>query len=559
MQFQGLDEADQLSGDLFLPEPPAWLEEGSQSQGYDGRQQMETTTTWSNDWMGTTASDTSAHLTSISPSAHPLQSSREPSWWSPVTSHALGGHSVTVPGISLSVTRTLPRRRSKYTLRRSRSGRAVAIPKAQTSQDDQQPLPMQRWRNSPPEDEPTPFAAIANSISQIHPRSHDRARNISDQSSPRSSPHDRGPSSAASLENDASSTSTQSARSFDSARSGRSARSSKAKASAGQSRRKADASISRTFQCTFCCDTFRTRYDWTRHEKSLHLALADWQCAPPDGIVATPTTGQPRCIYCHSFETGAGHLSSHGHYACRLGSAPPPTFKRRDHLFQHLRLVHHIENVPCKDDWKATAPMISSRCGFCDMRLSTWDERCEHLSAHFRQGKTMADWQGDHDFEPHIEACILHALPPYLIASEAKSLVPYSATSTESRDHMKQIYSQIETLSGSTGSPNIAATYSNHTTDVPTPEEMTAVDTPPPSQRTFRPESLAFADRLALHLSRYARQQVANGVMPSDAMFQQEARRAMYDDDDDWNQTIADNAFWLERFRLNGGWDGSGA
>ncbi|KAF2224788.1 hypothetical protein BDZ85DRAFT_84460 [Elsinoe ampelina] len=146
MQFQGLDEAGQSSGDLFLPDSPAWLEEGSQSRGYDAQQQVMTTTTWPNKWTGTTASDTSAHLTSINPSAHPLQSSYEPSWWSPVTSRALDGSSVPVPGVSLSAPKTLPRRRSKYTLRRSQSGRAVAIPKAQTSRDDQQPLPMQRWR-----------------------------------------------------------------------------------------------------------------------------------------------------------------------------------------------------------------------------------------------------------------------------------------------------------------------------------------------------------------------------------------------------------------------------
>lgn len=27
----------------------------------------------------------------------------------------------------------------------------------------------------------------------------------------------------------------------------------------------------RTYQCTFCTETFKTKHDWQRHEKSLHL------------------------------------------------------------------------------------------------------------------------------------------------------------------------------------------------------------------------------------------------------------------------------------------------
>lgn len=29
----------------------------------------------------------------------------------------------------------------------------------------------------------------------------------------------------------------------------------------------------RLFQCTFCTDRFKSKYDWSRHEKSLHLSL----------------------------------------------------------------------------------------------------------------------------------------------------------------------------------------------------------------------------------------------------------------------------------------------
>lgn len=33
----------------------------------------------------------------------------------------------------------------------------------------------------------------------------------------------------------------------------------------------------RRYQCTFCTDTFKTKYDWRRHEITLHLSLEQWQ------------------------------------------------------------------------------------------------------------------------------------------------------------------------------------------------------------------------------------------------------------------------------------------
>lgn len=47
--------------------------------------------------------------------------------------------------------------------------------------------------------------------------------------------------------------------------------------------------------------------------------------------------------------------------------------------------------------WKVETLEAPSRCGFCDRRLATWRERADHLARHFHQGKTMADWRGDHN------------------------------------------------------------------------------------------------------------------------------------------------------------------
>jgi hypothetical protein len=61
--------------------------------------------------------------------------------------------------------------------------------------------------------------------------------------------------------------------------------------------------------------------------------------------------------------------------------------------------------------------------------------------------------------------------------------------------------------------------------------------------------TVAFADILSRHLSQFARYHLNQGVVPSDAMFQCEARRVLYNDEHDtWNTTIADNPDWLNAF-----------
>jgi hypothetical protein len=54
---------------------------------------------------------------------------------------------------------------------------------------------------------------------------------------------------------------------------------------------------------------------------------------------------------------------------------------------------------------------------------------------------------------------------------------------------------------------------------------------------------------LILHLRHYAQEQARLGVASTDEMFQQEARRLLFDSDDPWNQTIADRPEWLAVFR----------
>lgn len=44
--------------------------------------------------------------------------------------------------------------------------------------------------------------------------------------------------------------------------------------------------------------------------------------------------------------------------------------------------------------------------------MDTWDARVHHLAAHFKAGKTMADWKGDWGFTADILALVENAIPP---------------------------------------------------------------------------------------------------------------------------------------------------
>ncbi|KAJ4338741.1 hypothetical protein N0V87_003656 [Didymella glomerata] len=211
------------------------------------------------------------------------------------------------------------------------------------------------------------------------------------------------------------------------------------------------------------------------------------------------------------------------------------------HLVQHLRLFHGIETLPLIEDWKVNLPPISSRCGFCNARLSSWDERVNHLAAHFRQGKTMADWTGDHGFDATTSTRVACALPPYLLADDSRSLVPFSATNPASRDHFNQMLSLLD-QEGMLSSQSQNQTGASGLNVMALPK-LVENDTP-----------YMFADVLAQHLSQFARNNIMKGIMPTDEMFQREARRVAFGDEDGWNQTLADNREWLKSWKQQEDW-----
>lgn len=429
-------------------------------------------------------------------------------------------------------THTLPRRRSKYVLRRSGNTTSpITIPNISGSpyQSGAQSLAIQRWQNSPPEDEAASLSAIrnaldkkANTMSPLNsrPPSREAFRKY------------RVPSSTTSLDSAASETSLRSA---NSGNSGTSQTRRRGRVTKSRSKAKAKAvglTSDRIFKCTFCCDTFKHKYDWSRHEKSLHLNMEEWICTPHGGSVVLPLTGRVHCAYCSALDPTPEHLQQHNHSACLEGRSTPRVFRRKDHLVQHLRLVHGLETLPLIDDWKVESTPVKSRCGFCDLTMSSWEERTDHLAAHFRQGKTMADWTGDHGFEPAIMARLTNAFPPYLIAAQSTTLIPFSATDPAALDHTNQLLSRIELEASCANCPT-------HDDQVPEARAAFSNEALPTQQEI---DTTVFADILSRHLSRFAREQMRLGIVPTDEMFQRESRRLLYyDEDDNWNQTVSED------------------
>ncbi|KAI8660116.1 hypothetical protein NCS57_00988000 [Fusarium keratoplasticum] len=283
--------------------------------------------------------------------------------------------------------------------------------------------PLQRWVDSPPEDEPAAVTAIARAVSSARPLSGSTSpyTRLSRTPSVRSGETSRSSS--------ISSVNSYTSRSSFGLNELFSRGSSRRRRRAYKEERRSLATPRKAFQCTFCTETFRAKHDWQRHENSLHLPLERWVCSPegPRGLKGQDTC----CVFCGQIDPDDAHVESHHYSACRNRPIQERTFNRKDHLNQHLRLVHNAKFTewPMRQ-WKAPSPAIRSRCGFCNLALETWTDRVHHLADHFKAGKTMADWTGDWGFEPHILELCENSIPPYFIETERNSPFPFEGSRT---------------------------------------------------------------------------------------------------------------------------------
>jgi hypothetical protein len=167
------------------------------------------------------------------------------------------------------------------------------------------------------------------------------------------------------------------------------------------------------YQCTFCTDTFKTKHDWQRHEKSLHLALEQWVCGSDSPLATKPGVAGLCCTFCGQMSPDDAHIQSHNHLSCSGRDLKERTFLRKDHLTQHLKLVHgaKYEDWSMKH-WKICKLDVRSRCGFCNAWMTSWGERIDHLAEHFKSGSTMAEWLGEWGFDDEVLKWVENSLPP---------------------------------------------------------------------------------------------------------------------------------------------------
>lgn len=302
----------------------------------------------------------------------------------------------------------------------------IDIPKRRGSASIEHMNPLQRWQHSPPENEPASVTAIARAVNASGSGissglNSPYSLNFTDDGSGKSLC-----ASTVSSANTSHSHSSASVYSFGSLGSlgsqgsfGRGRRRRRRKALPATA--KPPSGAPKTFQCTFCTETFRTKHDWQRHEKSLHLSLERWVCSPNGAKAFNLENGQMSCVFCGQANPDEAHIDSHNYAACQERTAPERSFYRKDHLRQHLKLVHNTKLLGWSmEQWKTTTPEIRSRCGFCDVVLDSWSIRTDHLAEHFKKGKSMADWKGGWGFEAPVLDVVENSIPPCMCIPDSR-------------------------------------------------------------------------------------------------------------------------------------------
>ncbi|KAH6693565.1 hypothetical protein F5X68DRAFT_227974 [Plectosphaerella plurivora] len=278
----------------------------------------------------------------------------------------------------------------------------------------------------------------------------------------------------------------------------------------------------RRYQCTFCTDSYKTRHDWKRHERTFHLSLDRWQCLRFGPVTVDASTGAMSCVFCGTRDPSPEHLETHAYAACASRPGEDRVFFRKDHLLQHLRLVHN----GCRFNERMTAWVVAvddvrSRCGFCDARMDSWAAREKHLADHFRSGKDMRDWTGDRGFDPDVEASVRDDMPAYMIAHQRETMDPFSASRADHRV-------QDDADDGN---------------DI-TPETSVAAENP-------SAHSPRHAERVLLA---YISAEIKQGRVPTDEQIRTKLGIVIYGPEyDEWEHTWADDPQWLEQLRKKAG------
>ncbi|KAL5339959.1 hypothetical protein BJX70DRAFT_136599 [Aspergillus crustosus] len=313
------------------------------------------------------------------------------------------------------------RRRSKQQRQAESSTRIFRAGSPMPASDVALMTPMERWKASPPDEEPVSEdviqEAIASTSVQLESAGQSQQALVESPLTEVSSgfegySHPSPLSSFGIMRSDASDSSS-SAWSYQSGDGPIRSRPTPRRPSAGRRGGRKRVVDDGRYQCTFCTQTFKKKHDWSRHEKSVHLPLDVWMCTPnldelDDSIPFS------ECRFCGHQPPTPEHWEAHDFRACASKPLPDRSFSRKDYLWQHLRKFHGCTRypVPDLDVWRSSQSEIRSRCGFCPSLLPSWSARADHLATHFKEGCRMAQWIGDWGLEPSILSSLRNAVLP---------------------------------------------------------------------------------------------------------------------------------------------------
>lgn len=125
-------------------------------------------------------------------------------------------------------------------------------------------------------------------------------------------------------------------------------------------------SKSPTFTCTHCLRGFSKKYDWLRHERSVHTpGDTSWVCAiplPPEQPHLIWRLGQTQaeCIFCGQAMPNEEHMQSHEFESCAKRAVQDRSFTRKDHMWQHLYKFHGCRKW---EGWKPDLDLLMNKAG----------------------------------------------------------------------------------------------------------------------------------------------------------------------------------------------------
>ncbi|KAH7036020.1 uncharacterized protein B0I36DRAFT_240341 [Microdochium trichocladiopsis] len=254
------------------------------------------------------------------------------------------------------------RRRQRQTARAVRKQSHFSRGSPMPSPSNYSMSPMQRWRNSPPEQEGISVAAIERAIGTPAQQVQWLGQHSSGASSTSSLTDLDGYDSGSMMSCASSVSHVSSMSAFDDQSLASLAMSFNADELLVEKRPTRRQSRVALHACKTCLRQFKKRSDLTRHESTIHSATTrSWICSlpvPPDQslVVWCTDSGTPQCLLCGCEQPDEAHLSTHEFDACAERSLPDRTFARKDHLWQHLRKFHGCKKWA---GWKPELDILS--------------------------------------------------------------------------------------------------------------------------------------------------------------------------------------------------------